>query len=78
MSTMIFPGLPSAFCPMSEKEPPGPSLPLHSRSLIIQNSVKKKLRTMETRAQAHPPFLKFFGRYNMPVHTKPLRREKYV
>jgi hypothetical protein len=61
---------------MSEKEPPGPTFDLHSRSLIMQKSVKKKLRTIETNAQAHPPFLKFFGRYRIPVQTKPFRSEK--
>jgi len=42
----------------------------------MQNSVRKKLMTMLTRAQAQPPFLKFFGRYRIPVQMKPLSRLK--
>jgi hypothetical protein len=46
---------------MSEKLPPG-VLYLHSKSFTMQTKVRKKLRTIDTKAQAHPPFLKFLGR----------------
>jgi hypothetical protein len=63
--------------PMSEKLPPGVRY-LHSKSLTMQTKVRKKLSTIDTKAHAQPPFLKFFGRYNIPVQTKPFKREKYV
>ena len=27
---------------------------------------------------SHPEFLKFFGMYSIPVHTKPFNSEKYI
>lgn len=74
-STKSCPGFPIDKRPKSVNEARG-CLARAYKILSAHIYVSKKLMNMAHMPHAQPEFLKFFGMYRIPVHTKPLSREK--